>query len=99
MGSRPQPLDPYDDRLNYERGPGDVSEVAEQCRALGSKMQVLESELAEAKTPAQLVDASAARGDLRGLVISHAESVDRAAACHWSHLTGTGLGSGGRLAT
>lgn len=67
---------PYDDRLNYDRGPGDVADVAEQCRGLGSQVQVLEADLAHVETPARLVDASAARGPLHGLVISHTESVD-----------------------
>ena len=39
-------------------------------------MQVLEADLARPETAARLVDAAAARGDLRGLVLSHAESVD-----------------------
>lgn len=67
---------PYDDRLDYERGTGDVSEIAEDCRALGSQVQVMEADLSLWETPERLLEASAARGDLRGLVMSHAEGVD-----------------------
>lgn len=67
---------PYDDRLDYERGDHDTEDVAAQCRRRGSRVEVVSGDLADAGFPARLVAAAAAAGDLRGLVMSHAESVD-----------------------
>ena len=67
---------PYDDRIGYERGEHDTEDVAAECRRRGSKVEVMAADLAEAAAPAALVAAAAATGELRGLVMSHAESVD-----------------------
>jgi len=67
---------PYDARLGYERGVNDPQAVAEQCRRLGSRAELLEADLADPGTPARLVEHAAAAGDLRALVMSHCESAD-----------------------
>ncbi len=67
---------PYDDRVSYARGKHDSEDVASECRRRGAKVEVLAADLAEADVPARLVEAAAATGCLRGLVMSHCESVD-----------------------
>src|ERR1700722_5496742 len=67
---------PYDERLGYERGEHDTSDVAAECRRLGSRVEVVVADLADVDTPARLVDVASALGDLSGLVMSHCESVD-----------------------
>jgi 3-oxoacyl-[acyl-carrier protein] reductase len=67
---------PYDARLGYERGASDPQRVAEECRRLGRRAELAEADLADPATPARLVEQAAAAGDLRGLVMSHCESVD-----------------------
>jgi 3-oxoacyl-[acyl-carrier protein] reductase len=71
---------PYDDRLGYERGEHDPEDVAAECRRRGSRVVTMAADLAEAEVPGRLVAAAAAAaavgGGLRGLVMSHCESVD-----------------------
>ena len=67
---------PYDERLGYERGEHDTSDVAAECRRFGSKVEVVPADLASVEAPASLVEAASALGDLSGLVMSHCESVD-----------------------
>jgi 3-oxoacyl-[acyl-carrier protein] reductase len=67
---------PYDTRVGYERGVSDPQAIAEQCRSLGSRAELVEADLADPGTPARLVEHAATSGDLRGLVMSHCESVD-----------------------
>jgi len=67
---------PYDDRVSYARGEHDTEDVAAECRRRGVTVEVLAADLAEADVPARLVQAAAAAGGLRGLVMSHCESVD-----------------------
>ena len=67
---------PYDARLGYERGDDDPGAVATDCRALGVRVDLVEADLADPDTPEQLVDRAASRGDLRGLILSHCESVN-----------------------
>ena len=67
---------PYDDRVSYARGEHDTDDIAEECRRLGSRVEVLAGDLADADFPERLVSAAAAAGSLRGLVMSHCESVD-----------------------
>jgi 3-oxoacyl-[acyl-carrier protein] reductase len=66
----------YDDRLGLERGERDPEEIAEECRALGRRVELLPGDLAVPGEPARLVEAAAAGTDLKGLVMSHCESVD-----------------------
>jgi 3-oxoacyl-[acyl-carrier protein] reductase len=67
---------PYDDRLGYARGEHDAEDVAAECRDRGARAEAVAADLSEADVPARLVEAATAAGDLRGLVLSHAEGVD-----------------------
>ena len=67
---------PYDDRVAYEGGEHDTEDIATECRRRGARVEVLLADLAQADVPARLVGAAAASGALRGLVMSHCESVD-----------------------
>jgi 3-oxoacyl-[acyl-carrier protein] reductase len=66
---------PYDERLACERGEHDTEDVAAECRRRGSQVEVMPADLAAIGTPARLVETASALGDLRGLVMSHCESV------------------------
>lgn len=67
---------PYDDRVGLGRGEHDPEDLAEECRALGSRVDLLPGDLASPDEPRRLVEAAASRDDLRGLVMAHCESVD-----------------------
>lgn len=67
---------PYDDRLGMEAGPDDPAAVADDCRALGRRVELVSGDLADPGVPAELIKAASAHGDLAGLVLSHCESVD-----------------------
>lgn len=67
---------PYDDRVGFARGDHDAEDVAAECRRRGSRVEVVAADLADADVPGRLVKAAAAAGELHGLVMSHAESVD-----------------------
>lgn len=67
---------PYDSRVKLERGENDPDDIAQQCRALGRKVDLLPGDLTLPEEPARLVAAAASRGDLAGVVMSHCESVD-----------------------
>jgi 3-oxoacyl-[acyl-carrier protein] reductase len=67
---------PYDVRLAMERGDHDPQDVAAECRELGRRVDLLPGDLADPAEPERLVAAAAGRGDLRGLVMAHCESVD-----------------------
>ncbi|GAB2674782.1 SDR family oxidoreductase [Thalassiella azotivora] len=67
---------PYDKRVGLERGAHDPQDVAEECRALGRRVDLLPGDLADPDVPEQLVVRASSRGDLRALVLSHCESVD-----------------------
>lgn len=67
---------PYDDRLGMEAGPDDPAAIAEDCRALGRRVDLIAGDLADPAVPAELIKAAAAHDDLAGLVLSHCESVD-----------------------
>ena len=67
---------PYDERVSYARGEHDTEDIADECRRLGSRVEVVAADLADVDVPAQLVGAAAGVGSLRGLVMSHCESVD-----------------------
>jgi 3-oxoacyl-[acyl-carrier protein] reductase len=66
----------YDDRIGYERGPDDTQQVAEECRSMGRRVEVIPGDLSDPRTPALLIDVGVEVGKLRGLVMSHGESVD-----------------------
>jgi 3-oxoacyl-[acyl-carrier protein] reductase len=67
---------PYDERLGLAQGPHDPSDVAQECRELGASVELVSADLADVAVGPVLVEAGRRRGDLRGLVLSHAESVD-----------------------
>lgn len=67
---------PYDARVGLDRGRHDPEDVAEECRALGRRVELLPGDLASADEPGRLVAAAASRGDLAGLVMAHCEGVD-----------------------
>ncbi|KUL30912.1 SDR family oxidoreductase [Actinoplanes awajinensis] len=67
---------PYDERIGLERGGHDPEDVAARCRALGRRVDLLPADLTSVTEPGRLVAAATAHGDLRGLVLSHAESTD-----------------------
>jgi 3-oxoacyl-[acyl-carrier protein] reductase len=67
---------PYDDRVSYAHGEHDTEDIADECRRLGSRVDVVAGDLADADFPGRLVSAAAVAGNLRGLVMSHCESVD-----------------------
>lgn len=67
---------PYDDRIGLQRAEDDVEQIAQGCQNLGTRVDLVPGDLASSEEPARLVRAAAARGDLRGLVMSHCESVD-----------------------
>lgn len=67
---------PYDERVGLERGSRDPEEIAEECRALGRRVELLPGDLASPDEPARLVEAASTRDDLKGLVMAHCESVN-----------------------
>lgn len=67
---------PYDERLGLEQGPSDPEQIADVCRSLGVRVDVISDDLADPDAPARLVAATADQGPIRGAVFSHAESVD-----------------------
>ncbi len=68
---------PYDDRLGHERLPQDPETVAQECRALGSRVVLLPGDLADAEVPERVIASAADQlGPLSALVMSHCESVD-----------------------
>ena len=67
---------PYDERLGLAHGEHDPEDVAEECRALGRRVELVPGDLASPDEPRRLIEAAASRDDLRGLVMSHCEGVD-----------------------
>ncbi|ANP74040.1 SDR family oxidoreductase [Cryobacterium arcticum] len=67
---------PYDDRLGYERSADDPEAVADECRALGVRVELVPGDLSDPDVPAALLAAARALGPVTGLVMSHCESVD-----------------------
>lgn len=68
----------YDERLGLAAGEDDPAEVAEACRALGSRVELVEADLATVEAPEHLMAVADGMGEPRALVISHCESVDSA---------------------
>jgi 3-oxoacyl-[acyl-carrier protein] reductase len=67
---------PYDTRLGLEQGADDPAAVAQECRALGVRVELVPVDLADPAAPAELVAAAVALGRPGALVLSHCESVD-----------------------
>lgn len=67
---------PYDRRLGLEGSPDDPEVLAEELRAGGRRVELLEVDLEDPAAAAALVDTAAERlGRLDALVMSHCESV------------------------
>ena len=67
---------PYDDRLGYERQADDPEAIADECRALGVRVELVPGDLSDPAVPTALLEAARALGPVTGLVMSHCESVD-----------------------
>jgi 3-oxoacyl-[acyl-carrier protein] reductase len=67
---------PYDDRLGYERRPDDPESIADECRGLGARVQLVPGDLSDPDVPAALMTSAGTLGPVTGLVMSHCESVD-----------------------
>ncbi|MCW1805497.1 SDR family oxidoreductase [Brachybacterium squillarum] len=68
-------LDAYDRRVNGE--PSDVTDLAEELRAEGTEVVLLDGDLADPAVPPRLVaEAHEQLGPLGALVMAHCESVD-----------------------
>lgn len=67
---------PYDDRLDRERGSDDPADIAAECRDLGSTVDLLPADLADPSVPEKLVSAASSRGDLTAIVLAHTECVN-----------------------
>ncbi len=67
---------PYDERVGLEMGAEDPAAIAAECREQGVQVDLVAADLADVDAPARLVEAAVRLGDLRGLVLSHCESVD-----------------------
>ena len=68
---------PYDRRLGLEGSPDDPEVLAQELRAGGRRVVVLEADLEDPDAAAALVGTAADRlGPLEALVLSHCESVD-----------------------
>jgi 3-oxoacyl-[acyl-carrier protein] reductase len=70
---------PYDAAFDPASGADEPERIADELRARGATVALLQADLADPAVPDRLVaDAAAAFGPLRGLVLSHAESRDSA---------------------
>lgn len=67
---------PYDTRLDLERTDDDPRTIADECRALGVKVELVPGDLSDPAAPAELFRAGSSLGPITGLVMSHCESVD-----------------------
>lgn len=65
---------PYDERIGLEHGSDDPAAIADECRAMGVKVDLLCADLSHPDTPARVMEA--AGHPVSALVMSHAESVD-----------------------
>ncbi|MBM6620126.1 SDR family oxidoreductase [Micrococcaceae bacterium RIT802] len=67
---------PYDERLNLDRGDDDPQAVAAECRDAGAEVALAPGDLGDPALPAQLIGTHPAGRRVDGLVLSHCESVD-----------------------
>lgn len=69
----------YDDRMDWGRDDETAGEVAETARGFGARALGIEADLADPEAAARLLERVGAElGDVRALVMAHAESVDSA---------------------
>jgi 3-oxoacyl-[acyl-carrier protein] reductase len=68
---------PYDARMPWGRDEATHDTVMSRLTALGARAHAIEADLQQVETPAAIFDAvTGALGEVRALVMSHAESVD-----------------------
>jgi 3-oxoacyl-[acyl-carrier protein] reductase len=67
---------PYDARLGLEGTASDPESVADECRALGVRVELVPGDLSDPAAPAALVEQASRLGPVTALVMSHCESVD-----------------------
>jgi 3-oxoacyl-[acyl-carrier protein] reductase len=67
---------PYDARLDLERSDDDPHAIADECRHLGVRVELVPGDISDPSVPAELFRAGALLGPITALVMSHAESVD-----------------------
>lgn len=67
---------PYDERLDMTRSADDPQQIADECRAFGSTVDLLPADLEGLRAPEALVRQANRRGDLCGLVLAHTEGVN-----------------------
>lgn len=68
----------YDERFAPSSAEGGRADVVDACRSLGSRVELIEADLATVEAPERLMAAADAFGGPRALVLSHCESVDSA---------------------
>lgn len=67
----------YDDRMPWGRRPDDVAAIEQRLRSRGTRVAVIEADLAHSDAAATIFDAAENQlGHVGALVLSHAESVD-----------------------
>jgi 3-oxoacyl-[acyl-carrier protein] reductase len=67
----------YDDRMPWGRRPDDVAEIEQRLRSRGTRVAVIEADLAHPDAAVTIFDAAENQlGHVSALVLSHAESVD-----------------------
>ncbi|WP_417217425.1 SDR family oxidoreductase [Arthrobacter sp.] len=67
---------PYDERLDLERGTDDPDSIADDCRILGAEVTLVPGDLGDPEFPEQLIATRPTGRRVDGLVLSHCESVD-----------------------
>lgn len=67
---------PYDERLDLDRGADDPRAIADECRALGAEATLVPADLSDPDVPQRLLAARPAGRTVSALVLSHCESVD-----------------------
>jgi 3-oxoacyl-[acyl-carrier protein] reductase len=67
---------PYDARLDLERSDDDPQAIADECRHLGVRVELVPGDISDPTVPAELFGAGESLGPITALVMSHAESVD-----------------------
>lgn len=67
---------PYDERIDLERGEDDPQAIADACREYGAQVILAPGDLGEPAFPGQLMGSGPAGRTVDGLVLAHCESVD-----------------------
>lgn len=67
---------PYDERLDLDRGDDDPRAIADACRTAGAEVTLAPGDLGDPAFPGQLIATRPTGRRMDGLVLSHCESVD-----------------------